>query len=285
VLKLIPFRSSKRAAPERQRAYAIGDVHGRLDLLDDLLQRIEADDRKRPEANVTIVFLGDLVDRGPQSAQVVERLRLYRPDFASTVFLMGNHEEVLLRIVGGETGVFGDWLKFGGAECIRSYGVDPAVLQCSGPSDVSRILRQAIPKEHLKFLASFVDTASFNGYLFVHAGIRPGVSLSDQVPQDLRWIRQPFLESESDHGRVVVHGHTISESIEVKPNRIGIDTGAYRTGVLSALGVEADERWFLQTGCAEQALPASGRVANLCASSFGQSGRPVRFSEIGRDLA
>lgn len=261
--RISPFRNGRRGAPDRQRAFAIGDIHGRLDLLDELLERIEADDRPRPQAKTTIVFLGDLIDRGPQSAQVVERLRRYRPDFAKTVFLMGNHEEVLLRIVGGETGIVSDWLKFGGAECVRSYGIDPADLLCRSPADVPRILRQAIPKEHLKFLASFVDTASFGDYLFVHAGIRPGVSLSHQLPQDLRWIRQQFLENDSDHGRIVVHGHTISESVEVKANRIGIDTGAYRTGVLTALGVEEGGRWFLQTGTAGQSRPAAGLVANL----------------------
>jgi serine/threonine protein phosphatase 1 len=261
--RISSFRNGRRGAPERQRAYAIGDVHGRLDLLDDLLDRIEVDDRSRAPAKVTIVFLGDLVDRGPQSAQVVERLRRYRPAFAKTLFLMGNHEEVLLRIVGGETGIVGDWLKFGGAECVRSYGIDPADLQFRSPSDVPRVLRQAIPKEHLKFLASFVDTASFGNYLFVHAGIRPGVSLPHQLPQDLRWIRQPFLEDETEHGRIVVHGHTITESVDVRANRIGLDTGAYRTGVLTALGLEADERWFLQTGSASQANPGAGRVANL----------------------
>ena len=261
--RISPFRNGRRGAPDRQRAYAIGDIHGRLDLLDEILERIEDDSGLRSPANVTIVFLGDLIDRGPQSAQVVERLRRYRPGFAKTVFLMGNHEEVLLRIVGGETGIIADWLKFGGAECVRSYGIDPADLQCRSPSNVPRILRQAIPREHLKFLSSFVDTASFGNYLFVHAGIRPGVSLSHQVPQDLRWIRLPFLEDETDHGRIVVHGHTITESVEVRANRIGLDTGAYRTGVLSAVGVEGDERWFLQTASLGQSRSGAGRVANL----------------------
>ena len=261
--RISPFRNSRRGAPERQRAYAIGDIHGRLDLLDELLAGIEADSQSRGPAKVTIVFLGDLIDRGPQSAQVVERLRRYRPSFAKTVFLMGNHEEVLLRIVGGETGVVADWLRFGGAECVRSYGIDPADLHYRNPSDVPRILRQAIPKEHLKFLSGFVDTASFGNYLFVHAGIRPGVSLSHQLPQDLRWIRLPFLEDETDHGRIVVHGHTITDSVDVRANRIGVDTGAYRTGILTALGVEADERWFLQTGSLGQSRPDPGRVANL----------------------
>jgi serine/threonine protein phosphatase 1 len=258
-----PFRSARRAAPERQRAYAIGDIHGRLDLLDELLDKLEEDNRRRPQAKVTIVFLGDLIDRGAQSAQVVERLRRYRPAFAGTVFLMGNHEEVLLRILAGETGIVADWLKFGGAECLRSYGVDPADLQYRSTSDVPRILRQAIPREHLKFLASFVDTASFEDYLFVHAGIRPGVSLSHQVPQDLRWIRLPFLDDDRDHGRIVVHGHTITDAIDVRANRIGLDTGAYRSGVLSALGVEGEERWFLQTGAPAPPRLAPGRVANL----------------------
>jgi serine/threonine protein phosphatase 1 len=244
-----------------RRAYAVGDVHGRLDLLDDLLRRIEADNASRQHARVTIVFLGDLIDRGPESAQVVERLRRYRPNFAKTVFLMGNHEEVLLRILSGETRLLADWLRFGGAECARSYGIDPKQLETLGSASALKLLRQAIPKEHAKFLASFVDTASFGSYLFVHAGIRPGVPLSHQQPQDLRWIRLPFLDDEADHGCVVVHGHTITEAVDERENRIGVDTGAYRTGVLTALGVEADERWFLQTGSAEVSQDEGRRVA------------------------
>jgi serine/threonine protein phosphatase 1 len=241
------FRSEASARPAAQRVYAIGDIHGRLDLLDDLLDRIEADNALRPEARVTMVFLGDLIDRGPQSAQVVERLRRYRPPFAKTIFLMGNHEEVLIRILAGEIEILPDWLRFGGAECARSYGIDPIELESRSGSVVLKMLRDSIPKEHLKFLAGFVDTASFGQYLFVHAGIRPGVSLSQQLPEDLRWIRLPFLEDDRDHGQIVVHGHTISDGADVRANRIGIDTGAYRTDILSALGVEGDERWFLQT--------------------------------------
>jgi serine/threonine protein phosphatase 1 len=244
----VPLKSSGPTVRAGRRAYAVGDIHGRLDLLDHLLQRIEADNASRPHARVTIVFLGDLIDRGPQSAQVVERLRRYRPNFAKTIFLMGNHEEVLLRILSGETSLLADWLRFGGAECARSYGIDPKQLETLGKASGLKLLHQAIPKEHAKFLASFVDTASFGSYLFVHAGIRPGVPLSHQQPQDLRWIRMPFLDDEADHGCVVVHGHTITEAVDERKNRIGVDTGAYRTGVLTALGVEANERWFLQTG-------------------------------------
>jgi len=261
--RISPFGKQRSRASLEQRAYAIGDIHGRLDLLDDLLDRIEADNATRCDANVTLVFLGDLIDRGPQSAQVIERLRRYRPSFAKTVFLMGNHEEVLLRILAGETEVFDDWLRFGGAECARSYGVDPLDLQArSGPAAV-RALRDSIPKVHLKFLSSFVDTATFGGYLFVHAGIRPGVPLSHQVPDDLRWIRAPFLTNEADHGRIVVHGHTISEKVEVRSNRIGIDTGAYRTDVLTALGVEAENHWILQTQAKPSPSAGTARVAKF----------------------
>lgn len=243
------------------RAYAIGDVHGRLDLLDELLGRIEADNAGRDPARVTIVFLGDLIDRGPQSAQVVERLRRFHPAFAQTVFLMGNHEEVFLRVLGGDLTILPDWLRFGGAECLQSYGIDPAELQLRKAADVLKLLRQAIPNDHVKFLSGFVDTASFGRYLFVHAGIRPGVPLPQQIPEDLRWIRQPFLDHEADHGHVVVHGHTISRAVEVRPNRIGLDTGAYRSGVLSALGVEGEERWIIQTGAVAGSGEEGVRVA------------------------
>ena len=259
------FRSGGSAGPKGHRLYAIGDIHGRLDLLDELLAQIAADNESRKPARATIVFLGDLIDRGPQSAGVVERLRTYRPSFARTVFLMGNHEEVFLRIMAGETDILADWLRFGGAECIRSYGIDPLDLKSREPVAALRLLRRAIPKEHLKFIGGFVDSASFGEYLFVHAGIRPGVPLAHQAPQDLRWIRAPFLEDRSDHGRIVVHGHTISERVDMKPNRIGIDTGAYWSGVLTAMGLEGDERWFLQTGT-KQAEARPARVAKLSAA-------------------
>lgn len=249
--------------PKGHRAYAIGDVHGRLDLLDSILTRIAADNAARKPARTTIVFLGDLIDRGPQSAQVVERLRTYRPAFAKPVFLMGNHEEVLLRIVAGETDIIPDWMRFGGAECARSYGLDPVDLECREPTSALRLLRRSIPKEHLNFLSGFADTASFGRYLFVHAGVRPGVPLAKQAAQDLRWIRAPFLDDETDHGRIVVHGHTISEEIDERPNRIGLDTGAYWSGVLTAVGLEMNERWFLQTGDALGSKPEPARVANL----------------------
>lgn len=244
------FGTSKPCAPRARRAYVVGDVHGRLDLLQALLELVEDDVRKRRPMRTSIVFLGDLIDRGPDSAGVVELLRGYRPAFAQTVFLMGNHEEVMLRVLGGDAALFLKWMKFGGAECVRSYGADPEALKKMPPAEAIRLLKGQIPANHVDFLAGFADTISFGSYLFVHAGIRPGTSLADQTQTDLRWIREPFLEDERDHGHVVVHGHTICEEVELCSNRIGIDTGAYRTGVLTALGIEGTERWFLQTDSA-----------------------------------
>lgn len=230
------------------RAYAIGDVHGRLDLLDRLLADIERDRARRPSRKTLLVFLGDLIDRGPQSAQVIERLRTYAPHGVRKIFLLGNHEEVLLRILDGDADLITKWTWFGGRECLASYGYDPARLARLGRDEALEEVRKAIPERHVEFLQSFADSCRFGDYLFVHAGIRPGVPLEDQLQSDLRWIREPFLEDGADHGCIVVHGHTIREAIEERSNRIGIDTGAYRTGVLTALGIEGRERWYLQTG-------------------------------------
>lgn len=247
----LSLSSGGAGAQAGHRAYAIGDIHGRLDLVEDILEKIAADDAARSPAQTTIVFLGDLIDRGSQSSGVIELLRTYQPGFATTVFLMGNHEEVLLRVLAGDTGILPDWMSFGGAESVRSYGIDPADLQGRGRQETLELLRAAIPREHVEFIKGFRDTYSFGPYLFVHGGIRPGVPLAEQTAEDLRWIRYPFLDDDSDHGVIVVHGHTISEEVQVRPNRIGIDTGAYWTDVLTAIGLEGDERWLLQTGRAE----------------------------------
>ena len=248
MLKLGSFaRPSPPSAPKGHRAYVFGDVHGRLDLLDEMLGRIEADDRSRGPARTSVVFLGDLIDRGPESAGVLHRLARYRPDFAAPHFIMGNHEEVLLRILDGDSRPLANWLVFGGSECARSYGLDPDGLRRAPADEAVEQLRRAIPEMHARFLRSFVDSVTFGDYLLVHAGIRPGIALDAQSRRDLRWIRGPFLDAREDLGFTVVHGHTISEQVEVRPNRIGIDTGAYATGVLTALVLEGTSRSFLQS--------------------------------------
>jgi serine/threonine protein phosphatase 1 len=241
-------RHQQRPAGARgYRAYVVGDIHGRLDLLEDLLAKIHAELQRRPARKTLLVFVGDLIDRGPSSAQVIERLRTYRRAGIRPIFLLGNHEEVLLRVVGGDAPLMTKWRWFGGAECLQSYGLDPEQFAHLSDDEALSLVRGAIPREHVEFLESFVDSCRFGDYLFVHAGIRPGVELDQQLQSDLRWIREPFLFDETDHGVVVVHGHTISSEVDERLNRIGIDTGAYRTGVLTALAIEGDERWLIDT--------------------------------------
>jgi serine/threonine protein phosphatase 1 len=248
MLDLSPRRERGPAGAPGYRAYAVGDVHGRLDLLEELLAKIHADLQHHPSRKTLLVFVGDLIDRGPKSAQVIERLRTYKRQGIRPVFLLGNHEEVLLRILGGDAELITKWRWFGGAECLQSYGLDPEQFSQISDQLALELVREAIPKEHVQFLESFVDSCRFGDYLFVHAGIRPGVELEDQRQSDLRWIREPFLLDETDHGFVVVHGHTISSEVEERANRIGIDTGAYRSNVLTALAIEGTERWLMATG-------------------------------------
>lgn len=245
-------RTTSPSGARGRRAYAIGDIHGRLDLLEALLEEIHADLSARPAEETLLVFVGDLIDRGPHSAQVVERLRTYRRDGVRPVFLLGNHEEILLRVLRGEAELIRSWLRFGGTECLKSYGFDARRLADLRDEEALAAIRGAIPSQHVSFFESFCDTCRFGDYLFVHAGIRPGIELEAQRQSDLRWIREPFLSDETDHGFVVVHGHTITESVDEQSNRIGIDTGAYRSGILTTVGIEGRERWFLDTRVASR---------------------------------
>lgn len=237
----------KPRAPDGVRLYGVGDIHGHDALLVEMLAAIDRDiDSEGPARNI-VVFLGDLIDRGPDSAGVVERLRtLARP--YKTVFLTGNHEEVLVRILDGDDQLVGDWLRFGGLQCAKSYGLDPARLRSLGQSQAGQAIRQAIPEAHQKFLRSFADSFGAGDYLFVHAGIRPNVDLAQQSLTDLRWIRSPFLECRHRHPKMIVHGHSISKDVEFRPGRIGVDTGAYRSGVLSAVVFEGTDQRILQVG-------------------------------------
>lgn len=247
----------ERSGAKGYRAYAIGDVHGRLDLLDGLLDQIAADHRRRGgEAVPLLVLLGDLIDRGPDSRGVVDRLLGDPLPGFRTIALAGNHEEVLLRLIDGEPGLLRQWLGFGGAECVASYGLDPLQLQAKPEREAVADIRQSLPAAHRDFLAHLPDTFRFGDYLFVHAGIRPGIALDQQSPLDLRWIREPFLTDSRDHGFTVVHGHTITPEIDEGLHRIGIDTGAYKQGILTALAIEGGDLWFLQQD--ERSLAPAG---------------------------
>jgi len=227
--------------PEGSRAYAIGDVHGRLDLLTRMLQEIYRDDANSAPARTYLILLGDIIDRGPDSRRVIELLMALADD-RRTVFLMGNHEEMMLRVLGGEPDAVHQWLTFGGYEFAQSYGVEVGKLASLAPREAADLIRAKIPASHMTFVEGFADSFTFGDYLFVHAGLRPGLKLHEQDTHDLRWIREDFIDDDSDHGCMVVHGHTISAEPEELPNRIGIDTGAYQTGILTAVRIEGDQR-------------------------------------------
>ncbi len=232
--------------PPGARAYAIGDVHGRLDLLEKMLDAINDDRRQSGPARDYLILLGDVIDRGPDSRGVIECLMGLPGDIRArdlrTVFLMGNHEEMMLRVLQGEPEAVHQWLTFGGYEFAQSYDVEVGKLAALYPADAAAVIRAGIPPEHFAFVEEFADSFTFGDYLFVHAGLRPGRKLAEQDTHDLRWIREGFIDDDSDHGCMVVHGHTISAEPQQLENRIGIDTGAYQTGILTALRIEGDQR-------------------------------------------
>ncbi len=235
--------------PEGQLLYAVGDVHGRIDLLQRLLDLIEGDAAASPRAERrTLVFLGDYVDRGPDSRGVVERLIRDLPPGFDTHFLKGNHEAILLDFLN-DPWRLDHWLLNGGEETMRSYGVDTERLaRLSAPPDVWRqAFAEALPEAHLRFFRGLQLSVSFGDYLFVHAGVRPGVPLAAQSEADLIWIRGPFLNHADPFGKIVVHGHTPGREPVTRPNRIGIDTGAVFTDRLTALRLQDGTREFLQT--------------------------------------
>ncbi|MGH6965537.1 MAG: metallophosphoesterase family protein [Phenylobacterium sp.] len=229
--------------------YAVGDIHGHLDALRPLIGMLR-DERafSRPAERPLLVFLGDYVDRGPDSRGVIEAiLALEAAGDFEVVALKGNHEDALLRFLSDAdfgAGWIGNW----GETTLRSYGVAlPAPGQEAAESArVQAELRAAMPEAHRAFLDRLAMSLSVGDYLFVHAGVRPGVALAAQDDQDLMWIRYDFLESDADFGKVVVHGHTPADRPELRRNRIGIDTGVYYSGVLTAVRLEGTDQRIIQ---------------------------------------
>lgn len=232
--------------PPGERVYAIGDVHGCLTQLDALLAMMAQDEAERGAAETTIVMLGDVVDRGPASAQVVERLIALKAEAPRTRFLKGNHEEVFLHALGGDDQALRMFCRIGGRETIMSYGVDAREYERLDYAELAKRLLAVVPDAHRGFLDAFEDVVTIGDYAFVHAGIRPNVALSLQKSSDLRWIRGAFLDYPGRHEKMIVHGHTITPEVERRAGRIGIDTGAYAGGPLTALGIEGDATWVLQ---------------------------------------
>lgn len=250
------FRSTAAAAdaciPAGERVYAIGDIHGRLDLLAALADAIQADDRASGPARTTIILLGDLIDRGPDSAGVVDFARRWQQARPLRI-LCGNHEEMLLESME-KVEVLRHFLRYGGRETILSYGLDEESYRRATLEELQRLMRATIPQADLDFINGFEDRIAIGDYLFVHAGIAPEVAPERQRTQDLRWIREPFLSFEGRHSHVVVHGHTIAPQAVVRPNRIGIDTGAYMHGRLTALVLEGTQRRLIAAVAADGAV-------------------------------
>lgn len=235
------------AIPSGRRVYAIGDIHGRDDLFAQIINLIRTDNAARDPADVTLILLGDLVDRGPQSAEVVERAIRLQDEFEDTRLLIGNHEECFLAALTGDVRRLRYFMRIGGEATVRSYWNGAIDLAEATFEEVSEQLPAMVPPAHVEFLGAGEDVIEIGDYVFVHAGIRPGIALKNQTLADLRWIREDFLEDKRDHGVMVVHGHTIQDDIDEWPNRIGIDTGAYKSGVLTAIMLEGAERQYLKT--------------------------------------
>lgn len=234
--------------PSDMRLYAIGDIHGRADLLSELHHLILADAEHAVDGRRVAIYLGDYVDRGARSADVIECLLGDPLPHFDSVFLKGNHEQLMLDYLDGDDGM--TWFHNGGVATAQSYGVTASKADLWGgeTTETRAALAYMIPEKHRRFFEQLTPQARFGDYLFVHAGIRPGTPLDQQSERDLLWIRDAFLSSQADHGVVVVHGHSITRTPDICPNRIGIDTGAWHSGALTALVLDGETRSFLQTG-------------------------------------
>ncbi|WP_159864837.1 metallophosphoesterase family protein [Novosphingobium sp. 9U] len=251
-----PRPTAAAATPPGTRVYAVGDIHGRLDLFEEMIRSIEADDARRKPARTSIVLLGDLIDRGPDSAGVVARARDWAKQRAIKL-IMGNHEEMFLDSFSKQ-GILRSFMRFGGRVTLLSYGVSARVLGEAEGEELQRIMADAVPQEDRDFIAGFEKMVRFGDYVFVHAGVRPDMPLERQTGQDCRWIREPFLSHGGDFGGMIVHGHTVTDKPELMHNRIGIDTGAFMSGKLTAIGLEGTQRWLIQA-CEQE----SGEIASV----------------------
>ncbi len=246
------------SAPEGKRLYAIGDIHGRVDLLQQLLARCEADfasadngDQDNefsdlPETDPQFIFLGDYVDRGPASAAVLQTLMDFSLQFPDTVFLRGNHEEAMVDFLADPDEMEG-WIDWGGQQTLESYGLTD--IENRSPESLRSELAEKLPEDHLDFLISLENLYISGDYIFVHAGLRAGIPLGKQRQRDLLWIRRDFYEAnpKSWGNRCIVHGHTPRDKPENIRWRINVDTGAFNTGRLTAVVLEGQDRRFIST--------------------------------------
>jgi serine/threonine protein phosphatase 1 len=237
-------RKSAPRTPDGIRLYAIGDVHGRADLLAQLFAGIDRDIATHPAPRVIEILLGDYIDRGPQSREVLDIL-VSRSRSRRLVCLKGNHETYIPGFLR-DPAMLGQWRHFGGLETLVSYGVVPSI---SADDEEQRKLAaafgRALPQSHRRFLATLKSSFVCGDYFFAHAGVRPGIPLSQQHEQDLLWIREDFLFHEKSFGKIVIHGHTPVSEPDIRSNRINIDTGAFATGILTCLVLQGEDMTFI----------------------------------------
>ena len=234
------------SVPPNLRIYAVGDIHGRLDLLERLLELISADIAQRPGDRYLYVFLGDYIDRGSRSRQTIDRLIEHAAAHES-VFLRGNHELIALKCLT-DGALLDRWLRLGGLETLISYGLPVEILgNARRVAALQAAFHGALPQSHLRFFSDLEDSFVCGDFFFVHAGVKPNVALSRQKQNDLLWIRDEFLSSARDFGKVIIHGHTPATEIQVMPNRINIDTGAFATGRLTCLVLESESLSVIDT--------------------------------------
>lgn len=239
--------------------YAVGDIHGRADLLIPLLRGVAQDMAETQPRRPLLVFLGDYVDRGGASRSVIDQiLTLTKSPGCEVVALKGNHEEALLKFLA-EPDFGPTWARHGGVSTLVSYGVRPPEDEADLESwtRVRDAFVKALPAAHRRFFESLSLSLVVGDYAFVHAGIRPGVPLADQVEADLLWIRRGFLDAKGPFEKVIVHGHTPRETPEFNGFQMGLDTGAYKTGVLTAARLEGSDYVYLQAKAGEVAMIAA----------------------------
>jgi len=233
--------------PPGTRIYCIGDIHGRDDLLQQLHEKI-LQDVANYKGHKTLIYLGDYIDRGERSKQLIELLLAHPLPGFELIYLRGNHEQTLLDFLI-EAQVGRSWFNFGGLQTLVSYGVKPGKLATTTQDlkDLQTALRERISPAHIHFLEQTQSHYVAGSYYFVHAGVSPRFDLNHQHAEDQLWIRNAFIEHRKPFEKIIVHGHTISDEPDFKPNRIGLDTGAYLSGKLSCLVLQDDQQRIIQT--------------------------------------
>ena len=245
-LQELKVRGRRPSLPAGLRIYAVGDIHGRLDLLDRLLAQTNTDLALRPTARPVYVFLGDYIDRGPSSRETIDRL-IQHAETNESIFLKGNHELVAIKCLSDRS-LFDQWLRLGGLETLMSYRVPPETLaNAKQIAELQSAFHNALPQTHFRFFRDLQKSFACGDFFFAHAGVKPNVELSRQKESDLLWIRGEFLSSNEDFGKIIVHGHTPTREIQVGPNRINLDTGAFATGRLTCLVIEGSSLSVIDT--------------------------------------